>query len=417
MRRHDFERVAALLRERDRPRRLQDAVQPLQHGVVRQVQLVQQHHLPAPHRLDEAPVDPLEQRAAALAPRRPQRPQEVRRLRVEVAVQDPQRLPPHRRQQLARGRFAAARLAHEEHGLLVVQRRAHELHEARHRGRRRDVLLHAHVAHRGPGPLVVEVRLEGLRDARPHGPHVGGAPQPLREQVVAHQESSRLVGAPAEPLRPLEHVARGTQRRVAVEQRAALAAPSQSQPREAPPRVHELRRQRRGHAADALHDLGELVRRRLVDVDLDEAVAEGPRQGLAAAVLRAARGAARGVLRGEEPEVRVRRDDFARLREAEFPIIVQQPIQRLEDVRRRQVQFVQQDPLAAPHRAGQRAVEPADRAVRQRGVPSDVLRHVRVLVVVDARAAHVEAPRQVVDQRRLPGARRALQQNGRPPEG
>lgn len=61
-----------------------------------------------------------------------------------------------------------------------------------------------------------------------------------------------------------------------------------------------------GRHPDALvQDLLHLGRGDGADVELEEAVAEGAGQGLAAPV-----GAPRGVLRGEEAEGRVRADDF-----------------------------------------------------------------------------------------------------------
>ena len=70
--------------------------------------------------------------------------------------------------------------------------------------------------------------------------------------------------------------------------------------------------------------LSELLPGQLADVQLDEAVAERPREELAAAV-----GAAGGVLRGEDHELRVRLDGEVHVGDVELPVVVEQPVQGL----------------------------------------------------------------------------------------
>ena len=62
------------------------------------------------------------------------------------------------------------------------------------------------------------------------------------------------------------------------------------------------------------------------------------------------------VLRGEEREVRVRRDRLLQLGNEQLAVIVEKPVERLEHVGRCQVELVEHDPPALAHRLDQRAL-------------------------------------------------------------
>lgn len=57
----------------------------------------------------------------------------------------------------------------------------------------------------------------------------------------------------------------------------------------------------------------------------------------------------RGVLGGEEHESGVGLDDLLRLSHKQLPVVVQQPVEGLQDVGGGQVELVQDDPVAFPH--------------------------------------------------------------------
>ena len=86
-------------------------------------------------------------------------------------------------------------------------------------------------------------------------------------------------------------------------------------------------------------------------MELHEPVAERLGEGLAAPV-----GDPRGVLRREEREVRVRPNRLLQLGDEQLAVIVEEPVQRFEHVRRREVELVQHDPPALAHRLDQRAL-------------------------------------------------------------
>ena len=96
----------------------------------------------------------------------------------------------------------------------------------------------------------------------------------------------------------------------------------------------------RGHAAALLQDGLELAVRNVVHVQFDESIPERTRQHLTTAVEPGR------VLGGEEHEVRVGLDHLLRLRNEKLVIVVQQAIERLQHLRRRQVELVQHHPVA-----------------------------------------------------------------------
>ena len=90
----------------------------------------------------------------------------------------------------------------------------------------------------------------------------------------------------------------------------------------------------------------------VVDVEDDEAVEEGVAELLPAAVQPGR------VLRGEQPEGRVRRHRLLRLGQEQLAVVVQQPVQRLQHLTGSEVQLVQQQPPPLPHRLHQHALAP-----------------------------------------------------------
>lgn len=160
------------------------------------------------------------------------------------------------------------------------------------------------------------------------------------------------------------------------------------------------------HGTAPVEDRLQLVGRDLVKVQLDEAVAEGAREQLAAAVL-----TARRVLRGEQQEARVGPHRLLCLGDEQLAVVVQQPVERLEHLAGRQIQFVEDEPVAAPHGVDEDALA-EDQLARLVGrVGADVLLQIRVLVVVDADALVARQLGQVADQRRFAHRRFALQQH------
>ena len=140
----------------------------------------------------------------------------------------------------------------------------------------------------------------------------------------------------------------------------------------------------------ALEDDLELLLRNVAKVHLEEAVAESAREHLSAAVQSGR------VLRREQHKVRMRSYDFAGFGNDELAIVVEQPIERLEYIGRRQVELVKDDPVASPQGANEDAfLEDELARLRVGNVGSDVLLNVGVLVVVDAHEAVTCPPGEV----------------------
>jgi hypothetical protein len=150
--------------------------------------------------------------------------------------------------------------------------------------------------------------------------------------------------------------------------------------------------------APLVEDLLELRLGDVVEVDLEEAVAEGAREHLAAAV------EAGRVLRCKQHEVRVGPDDLARLGDDELAVVVEQPVERLEDVGRREVELVEDDPVAPADGPDEDALLEDELArLGVRDVRAEVLLDVSVLVVIDADKAVTGPSGEVLNRRRLAG--------------
>ena len=170
--------------------------------------------------------------------------------------------------------------------------------------------------------------------------------------------------------------------------------------------LHHLPREALVHAA-ALHDDPlQFLAGKVLHVHLQEAVAEGAREHLAAAVL------ARRVLRGEEHEVGVWAHHGVGLWDEQLAVVVQQAVQRLQHLGGRQVQLVQNHPVALAQRLHQQALVEHQLSAGRGDVDARVVLQVRVLVVVDAHALVARQRSQVRDHRRLAGRRGSLQQHG-----
>ena len=120
-------------------------------------------------------------------------------------------------------------------------------------------------------------------------------------------------------------------------------------------------------AAPLLQNCLQLAMRQLVKVQLDKPVPKGLGQHLATAVL------ARRILRAEQSEARTRRDGCLRLGNVQLPVVVQNPVERLEHICRRQVELVKNDPGALQHGFHQHTVFENQLTVGVRGVGADVL--------------------------------------------
>lgn len=99
-------------------------------------------------------------------------------------------------------------------------------------------------------------------------------------------------------------------------------------------------------------------------VHFAEAVAEGARQRLAPGV------GSRRVLRGKQHEVWVRPDGLVELWHVELAVVVQEAVERLQHVRGRQIELVQNDPTAQARRLHQRALHEHQLARLVRHVPA-----------------------------------------------
>ena len=269
-----------------------------------------------------------------------------------------------------------------------------------------------HVAHRihhgvHNGILQVECRQINLHLAHllQHLLHLRSlivAAQALRQQQVPVVRQLLLrFGA---PVAPAQQVARRDEPVLAREHVAVLALRLQPLHHR-----HHLLREALVHAAALHDDLLQLLARQILHVHLQEAVAERARQHLAPAVL------ARRVLRGEQHEVGVRPHHRVRLGDEQLAVVVQQPVQRLQHLRGRQVQLIQNHPVALAQRLHQQALVEHQLPAGRRHVDARVVLQVRVLVVVDAHALVARQRRQVRDHRRLARRRGALQQHGARP--
>lgn len=79
-------------------------------------------------------------------------------------------------------------------------------------------------------------------------------------------------------------------------------------------------------------------------MNLNESVPKCPRQRFPSPVR------ARRVLRRKQSEVRVRFHGLLSLRYVELPVVVEEPIECLENLRRCEVQLVEDDPVPVPQR-------------------------------------------------------------------
>ena len=474
---------AALLRERQGARRLQDGVEALEHGVLCERHLVQDQDVAALHRRHERTIGPREERLVLahlprhhalqrqrrrlhcrggpcahrseggvrvcderahvecaerarrvcgagarteqlhraqqrlahtlLVTRRSQRAEQIARLRVLMTVEHVRALMAQRCERERDARLAHARVADEQRGLAVSHSALHQDEHPLRRVRPHEALALAlalavlqHALRLARVERVhVERDLELLLEHALHGHALLAVPQPLREQHVAltrHERRTRRHARPRHALRPAKEVAQSDGAVLAREERRLCARALQ-----VAHHGHERGRETRRQGGALAEDLLELGAAELLKVQLHEAVAKGARQGLAPAV-EAAR-----VLCGEEHEVRVRREALLRLGHVEFAIVVEQPIERLEHVARREVELVQDEPVARAHRRHERALVEAQRARRRvRHVLAEVLLQIRVLVVVDAHALVPRQPRQMLHHARLARGGRALQQHG-----
>ena len=93
----------------------------------------------------------------------------------------------------------------------------------------------------------------------------------------------------------------------------------------------------------------DLIFRELIEVQLDEAVPDAREEEVPAV-------AARGVLRRKEREDRVRADGLLRIRDVQPADEVKQPVEHLEDLRRREVQLVEDDPVPVADDLEERAL-------------------------------------------------------------
>ena len=465
-------RAARLLREDQRALRLQHAVEPLQHAVVRERDLVEEQVVAGAHRGDQRPVAPgeerlgggrvggggrrrrgvapaallhaaqrrrhpleggavarlagaAEHRGAALLGGRLQRravahgalpAEQVRAVRVLVAAEGVERAAEGLGEHVADARLADARLADEQHGLAVVHAHGAEAHEAAQRAGPHEPRTAHGVAQRR-GALLAELRHDAgawlqrvervgvqlhphhLLQHALHRRAVRLVPRTLREQHVPVGGELLVADRLARP--PAEQVAQRGERLLGVEHALCLAPALQLEEH-----LHDPLRVRRRDAAAAGQDRGQLVARHVVKVQLDEPVAERAAEHLAPGVR------ARRVLCGKQHERRVRAHHLARLGDHQLPVVVEQAVERLEHVARRQVQLVQHDPVAAAQRGDQEPLAEDQAAVRVGRVRAEVLLHVGVLVVVDPHKAVPREPRQVRHGARLAGGRGPLDQHG-----
>ena len=144
-------------------------------------------------------------------------------------------------------------------------------------------------------------------------------------------------------------------------------------------------------------------------MNLDKAVAERPRQRLAPTV------EARRVLCCKQHKVGVRANSFLCLRHKQLAVRVQQPIERLQHLRGRQVELVQHHPVPVPHSLHQGALPEHQAPGLVPHVRPQVLLDVCVLVVVDPHKLAPCALGEEPHDARLACACRALQQHRVPP--
>lgn len=83
--------------------------------------------------------------------------------------------------------------------------------------------------------------------------------------------------------------------------------------------------------------------RNFIEVKLHKAVAESSGEEFPATV------ESRRVLSGQETEPLVSFNRVLSLRYIQFPIVIKDPVQSLEDISRCKVQLVQDDPMSLPH--------------------------------------------------------------------
>mmetsp|Transcript_53170 Transcript_53170/g.159130 ORF Transcript_53170/g.159130 Transcript_53170/m.159130 type:complete len:809 (-) Transcript_53170:45-2471(-) len=346
------------------------------------------------------------------SPHGTQSTQYVGRFRRGVAVDHVEMMAEEDGEELHDRRFAASGFSDEKDWLLLRDTPLHQRQQPEHRPGGSDGL---HRESRGPVSLLltqlhhlfqrsprlrflsivnlVHVEfgprsLDHLPEHLPHRLSLLLVPEPLGQQHEPLGGQFALGARP--PPRPAEQITGGNETVLPAEHPAP--APS------VPERHHHLHQELGvggGTAASQFQDRAHLTGGDVPHVKLHESIAERPGQGLPSPV-RAA-----GVLGGEQSKVRVGADRLVRLREVQLPIVVQQPIQSLEDLGGGQVQLVQDDPVPPAQCLDQNAVPKFEASFRVGGVASRVLLHVCVLVVVDADAPMAEAGSEVFDQRGL----------------
>ncbi|GIX62215.1 uncharacterized protein BcabD6B2_16500 [Babesia caballi] len=379
-------------------------------------------------RATHVPLEVVDQHAQVRVERlqaanRPEAADEVARLAVLAQIQNVEPPPLQLRQQLAHRRLSHSRLPHQQHRLTVLQRREQQRQQPVRRPLKPQISLALEeLAHAQPAcphePAQRRVhrevhhqllRLRRLRQqAAPlqHAPHhflVGRVAQLLRDDAPPVVRQPRVVVP--HPVRPLYQVAQRYQHRVPLERHRVHRARLQALERR-----HDLLRPRQRDCAALVQHLLQVRRAQPLDVQLHEPVAKRLRQLLPPAV-----DAVRRVLRGEYHELRVRPDRLARLRHVDFPVVIQYPVKRLQNLARRQVELVQDNPVPLLHRRHDRPVVELELARRrvEHELPQ-VLRQVCVLVVVDAHAPVPRQRAQVLHHRGLARRRGSLQQHRHP---
>ena len=112
-------------------------------------------------------------------------------------------------------------------------------------------------------------------------------------------------------------------------------------------------------------------------MQFDEAVAESSREHLTSTV------AAWRILCSKEHKVGVRFNNFLSFGYEKLAIVIEQSIESFENIRRRKIQFVQNDPVTFSNRLNQNAFLEYQFARLVGNIEAKILLNVSVLVIVD----------------------------------
>ena len=433
----DFGRLASLFGQDQSLRRLEDRVEPLQHGILGQRDLVDEEERARLHGQRQRPVIPREKRARVASTSTAnlviiiiidtndvvlvvgcsgggggcsgsvgtERAQKVRGLGVLVDVDDGEVLRAERGQELADGGFAGTGGADQKDGLAGGNGC---LDKSQHPGETR-----------GENEVLAKWRgLEGLDDGRVDivGREVEGDTHVLGQRVrdgdlfglvtqTLSQKHKPFAGQRVVPREvafcPAEEVTRGDVPVLPGKDRGGGADPLEL--------VHDgdhLGGVGAGHLAPLLENVNQLVVRDVLDVDLEEPVGKGLGEDLPATVHSG------WVLGGKETEGGVGRDPRAGLGDKQLAVVIQQPVERFQDLGGSQVELVQDQPRSGADSLDEEALLEHEGAGRGGDVGAHVLLEIGVLVVVDADKGVPCRAGQVLDHGRLSCRGRALEENG-----